>query len=342
MWSSDSESDNENARAVYRYRERINFVILTDGEFLERFRLNREQCETLLQDIGPAIANQTIRWYGLSPLQKLLIALHWFGNGGQYHGVCDMHGVSKMTVCRCVHEVVASVNEIKFDALIRWPDNTGNVVERFHNLAGFPEVCGIVDGTLINIDAPTNNEPTYVDRHGKHSINCMAVCGPDLKFYYISANWPGSVHDARVLRNSSLFRRMENGWRPHANAIILGDSAYPLREWLIPPTYDDPMNPAQTAFNRAHKRTRRIIENALGVLKEKFPCLNYLRVDPVFAANIFKCCATLCNITKNNEDDVELNGYDDEVDENNPRDNEPPPITGRARVQQLIDYFRIN
>ena len=65
--SKCSESDNENARAVYRYRERINFVILTEGEFVERFRLNREQCETLLQDIGPAIANQTIRWYGLSP-----------------------------------------------------------------------------------------------------------------------------------------------------------------------------------------------------------------------------------------------------------------------------------
>ncbi|KAG5896331.1 hypothetical protein JTB14_030534 [Gonioctena quinquepunctata] len=252
MWSSDSEGDNENAHAVYRFRERINFVILTDGEFVKRFRLHREHCETVLQDIGPAIANHTSRWYGLSPLQKLLIAMHWFGNGGQYHGVCDMPGVSKMTVCRCVHEVVAAVNEIEFDAIIRWPNNTANVVERFHNLAGFPEVCGAVDGTLINIDAPTNDETAYVDRHGKHSINCMAVCGPDLKFYYISANWPESVHDARVLRNSSLFRRMENGWRPHANAVILGDSAYPSREWLIPPTYDDPMNPAQTAFNRAH------------------------------------------------------------------------------------------
>lgn len=185
MSSSDSDSANENDRAVYRYRERINFVILTDGEFVERFRLSRQQCESLLQDIGPAIANITIRWYGLSPLQKLLIALHWSGNGGQYHGVCNMHGVSKITVCRCVHEVTAAVNEIKFDVLVRWPDNTANVIERFHNLAGFPEVCGAVDEILINIDAPTNNEPIYVDCHGKHSFNCMAVCGPDLRMVQI-------------------------------------------------------------------------------------------------------------------------------------------------------------
>lgn len=70
------------------------------------------------------------------------------------------------------------------------------------------------------------------------------------------------------------------------------------------------MNPAQTAFNRAHKWTRRIIETALRVVKEKCPSLNHVRVDPVFGANFLKCFSTLCNITKSN---VELNG-----DENNP------------------------
>ncbi|XP_050308057.1 putative nuclease HARBI1 [Anthonomus grandis grandis] len=116
------------------------------------------------------------------------------------------------------------------------------------------------------------------------------------------ANWPGSVHDARVLRNSNLFRRMENAWRPHPNLVILGDSAYPLKQWLIPPTSENPLNQAQQDFNRAHKRTRRVIENAFGILKEKFPCLNYLRVSPVFAANVFKYCATLCNISKGDGD----------------------------------------
>ena len=48
-------------------------------------------------------------------------------------------------------------------------------------------MCGAVDGTLIKIDAPTENEADFVDRHGKHSINCMAVCGPDMQFYPIDA-----------------------------------------------------------------------------------------------------------------------------------------------------------
>lgn len=37
----------------------------------------------------------------------------------------------------------------------------------------------------------------------------MLVCGPDYSFYYASARWPGSVHDNRVLRNSSLYQTWE-------------------------------------------------------------------------------------------------------------------------------------
>nr|CAI5840292.1 unnamed protein product [Callosobruchus analis] len=218
--STRKEKFHSHLPRQYRFNIRKDFAFLTDNEFNERFRLNRCQLENLLRDIGPRLANTTVRWYGLTPPQKTLIALHWLGNGGQYHGVCDMHGVSKMTVCRCVHDTVNAVNEIKFDEIVSWPHNMFDVVQRFYAIAGFPEVCGAVDGTLLTIDAPRINEPAYVDRHGKHSINCMAVCGPDLTFYYVSANWPGSVHDARVLRNSSLFRRMENGWRPHPNGIF--------------------------------------------------------------------------------------------------------------------------
>ena len=47
-----------------------------------------------------------------------------------------------------------------------------------------------MDGSLIPIDAPTENEAAYVDRHGDHSINTMMVCGPNMEFFYVSARWP--------------------------------------------------------------------------------------------------------------------------------------------------------
>uniref|UniRef100_A0A915CVR7 Transposase n=1 Tax=Ditylenchus dipsaci TaxID=166011 RepID=A0A915CVR7_9BILA len=37
----------------------------------------------------------------------------------------------------------------------------------------------------------------------------MAVAGPDYRFHFLSAKWPGSVNDARVLRNSAMAARFE-------------------------------------------------------------------------------------------------------------------------------------
>ncbi|KAJ8942709.1 hypothetical protein NQ314_009981 [Rhamnusium bicolor] len=84
--------------------------------------------------------------YGLQTMQKMLPAM--LGNGEQYHGICDMHGVSRMTVCRCVHKFVDAVNQIKFNEIISWPTDTLKVVQQFHEMTGMSEVCGTVDGIL--------------------------------------------------------------------------------------------------------------------------------------------------------------------------------------------------
>lgn len=114
---------------------------------------------------------------------------------------------------------------------------------------------------------------------------------------------------------------------------------------MIPSTYEYLLNPAQNAFNRAHKRTRRIIENAFEILKEKFPYLNYLRVNSVFAGNIFKCFVTLCNKSKLNHPYViNLPLDDDDVPANsllNPENEIPPAAGAQAKLQQFINHFRI-
>jgi hypothetical protein len=93
---------------------------------------------------------------------------------------------------------------------------------------------------------------------------------------------------------------MEQGWWPFPQLVLHGDSAYPLKEWLIAPKMNNLNEAKVQRFSRGHKSTRRFVENSIGIFKEKFPCLNHLRVrDPVFAANIFKCCVTLFLTRKN-------------------------------------------
>lgn len=165
------------------------------------------------------------------------------------------------------------------------------------------------------MDAPTDFEPAFVDRKGDHSINAMFVCGSNLQFFYVYADWPGSASDARVLRNSGLFHSLETGWRPYPRGILIGDSIYPLKCWLIPPIVNDVNSPEQRRFARAHKQTRRTIECAIGVMKEKFPCLNYLRLQPVFVFAVIKCCTALCNSSRFDNELVDHFVNIDQMDE---------------------------
>lgn len=98
--------------------------------------------------------------------------------------------------------------------------------------------------------------------------------------YAVDANWPGSVHDARVLRNTNVFAAFESRWRPFLGKVLLGDSVYPLKEWLISPSHQNPNDETEQLFNHKHKSTRRLIVYSNGILKERFPYLNHLRIQP--------------------------------------------------------------
>lgn len=62
--------------------------------------------------------------------------------------------------------------------------------------------------------------------------------------------------------------------------LILSDSGYALKRYLMVP-YLTPSNRAEENFNNALCRTRVTIEQAFGILKRRFPCLQI--------GNMLKC-----------------------------------------------------
>ena len=302
-YSTESDSDEESyiERRARKFRPRINYSRNDDFRFKQKFRLDKSAAEYVLQEIGRYLAHPTRRNAALSSEQQFLTALAWLGNGSQYHAVGRMHGVDRATVHRCVRNVCDLIVRELFGKEIRWPEeNPELIAQKFSTVSSvpFPNVAGLIDGSLIPMDAPKSHEEAYVDRKGRHSLNVLAVCGPNQEFYFLSAKWPGSVHDARVLRNSKLQEKWIEGWRPFPNAVILGDSGFPLSDWLIPPLTSGPRSLSTDRFLRAHKSTRRIVENAFSVWKELFPCLNYLRMEPLHAAKVIMATAVLHNIQK--------------------------------------------
>ncbi|KAK0148980.1 putative nuclease HARBI1 [Merluccius polli] len=108
----------------------------------------------------------------------------------------------------------------------------------------------------------------------------------------VEAKWPGSVHDARIYRESNLSNRLQRG---EFDGLLLGDRGYPCQPRLLTP-YPDPEPGPQQNFNRAHCRTRARVEMTIGLLKARFQCLRHLRVTPERACDIIVACVVLHNI----------------------------------------------
>uniref|UniRef100_A0A914CUZ7 Putative nuclease HARBI1 n=1 Tax=Acrobeloides nanus TaxID=290746 RepID=A0A914CUZ7_9BILA len=316
MDSSDSDEDLPRKRPKFNERKTYED---DPNTFRERYRFTHRLFDLLYEEVGDLLERVTGRNHALTGKQILLAALRFYASGHFYYSLGDTQGVSKNTICNAVKESTSAINK-RLIQHIGWPldqrelDGIGIQFQE-KSVPGIPNICGALDGCHVNIISPSENEAQYVNRHHDHSINTMAVCGPKMDFYFISARWPGSVNDARVLRNSDLFRTFQTGWRPFPNAILIGDNIYPTLNWLVPmvPGVQGP----RRQFYKNHTKTRSIIERSFGLWKNRFRCLQRIRVqEPVYACEIIKCTALLHNfmIRLRNDDENDDDDYLDEED----------------------------
>lgn len=106
----------------------------------------------------------------------------------------------------------------------------------------------------------------------------IGICDHKARFIDIFVGLPGRMHDARVFRQSEIFRRLTNNLLPSDHHII-GDAAYPLLVNLLTPYRDTGhLTRAQIIYNTKLSSIRSIIERTFGFIKTKFRRLNYLDI----------------------------------------------------------------
>ena len=95
-----------------------------------------------------------------------------------------------------------------------FPNTTTIVREKingFREKSNFPNVVGAIDGTHIYIRAPKVNHEDYFDFKRRYSFVVQGVVDASGSYLSVSTGFPGSMHDARVLRLSNLFPLAEGG-----------------------------------------------------------------------------------------------------------------------------------
>ena len=139
MNNSDSDSDSDVERGERHFKERVNFELL-ENEVVERFRVNEDIIDFLLEAIGDQLQHNTNRNCALSSRQQILLCLRFLAGNSYYNLMGDAHGVHKSTVCRTIRSVVTAINATIYNNLVRFPENHTAVHQQFFAMYNMPSV----------------------------------------------------------------------------------------------------------------------------------------------------------------------------------------------------------
>uniref|UniRef100_A0A3Q1AUI2 DDE Tnp4 domain-containing protein n=1 Tax=Amphiprion ocellaris TaxID=80972 RepID=A0A3Q1AUI2_AMPOC len=247
-----------------------DFIVpgFTNAQWVQNFRMSEETVDFLCIKLCPVMERQNTTYRDCVTLKKrVAIALWKLVTGSDYRSIGHLFGVSIMTVCR----------SFVLQQKCCWCQKK----------SGSPTKRGTEKWLSIL-------------RTGGWSHTTISTG----KFWNVSTGLPGSLHDARVLRLSILWELASRGnlFPPHIRNIgavtagyyILGDSAYPVQDWLLKSLYDTGrLTAEQHFFNQKFSRARVVVENAFGRLKGRWRCL-LKRNDydtQLVKSMVLTCCA---------------------------------------------------
>eukprot|EP00794_Sanderia_malayensis_P015586 gene15586-17159_t len=195
---------------------------------------------------------------------------------------------------------------------IVWPETEEQceqTIKKFETLSPLPNVFDAIDGTHVHILAPEDSTVDFFDRKQRCSIGIQGVCDGTLKFISVSAGFPGSMHDSRILRNTRLYQDAMDGKILQAplfklsrsislKPYLVGDAAYPINDWLIKPfAHSQNMPNAERLFNLSLSQARVSIERAFGIFKGRWRLLlGKVCLEPSYVADTVMACCVLHNI----------------------------------------------
>ena len=170
--------------------------------------------------------------------------------------------------------------------------NTSSTWSLRRYTAHIPTVAPNVDG-----------KADYFSRKQRYTISTQGLVGANLVFLDATTGFPGSCHDARNFRNTSLYTQAENEeilTKPEdviensrVRPLVLGDGAYPLLSWLIKPyNFGPPLTRSGKLFNKTLWSTRVTVERAFGIPQARWKCLLKRldnRIENVSAV-VIACC----------------------------------------------------
>ncbi|KAJ1150588.1 hypothetical protein NDU88_003378 [Pleurodeles waltl] len=280
------------------YRPLVDLSTMEERHVILTYRLDRATVLELCAQLEPDLMSPIRQPTGIPPQVQVLSVLHFLASGSFQTTVAISSGMSQAMFSKVLSRVLSALLK-HMRSYIVFPEvgDLPTVKGDFYALGHIPNIIGAIDGTHVALVPPHRIEQVYRNRRSYHSMNVQMVCLADQYISHVNAKFPGSVHDAYIMLNSSIPYVMEQLQRHRV--WLIGDSGYPNLSWLLTPVRN-PRTRAEERYNEAHGRTRRVIERTFGLLKARFRCLHMtggsLFYSPKKVCQIIVACCILHNL----------------------------------------------
>lgn len=216
---------------------------------------------------------------------QLYIALHglgFYGNGANLEQTRVKFGYSTGTIVNCRRRIYDALNDLK-DEYITWPDaeERQRLCEFVRAQHGYKSCFFLVDGTTHPLAfVPGYQRTSWYDRKKRYSMQALVTCDPHLRVIHLVVGWPGSTHDARVLRSADYMDPRNEREYFTGNEHGLGDAAFGLTRRAVP-NYKEPLAsiPENQRYNYLHASLRVRSEHCIGNVKGRFQGLREVRLN---------------------------------------------------------------
>ena len=285
------------------------------ASFTNFLRLPPAMFDEVLARVAPRITKKYTSFREpLEPGMKLALTLRHLASGNTYASMKFGWRVPHNTQSLVVREVCeAIIAEYVDEVLIcpSTPDGWRAIADNFLQRWNFPHTLGALDGKHVACRCPPKSGSQYFNYKGFYSIVLMALVDADYKFIWADVGGTGSASDAQIYNNSELKECAEDGSLgfpdpdplPNDNQDVpyffIGDDAFALRPSMMKPYCLRGLTNEQRIFNYRLSRARRVVENAFGILANRFQILlSTMQHHPSTVKLIVKTCLILHNLMR--------------------------------------------
>ncbi|CAH1979298.1 unnamed protein product [Acanthoscelides obtectus] len=249
--------------------------------------MDYDACQELLMLVKPLIEKKnTLFREAVSVEERLLATLRFLATGRSYEDLKFSCIISPQLLGRIIPEKCRAIYNCLRKKYLCFPSKEEEwlkVAEGFNNMWQFENCLGAVDGKHIAIKQPPGSGSYYYNYKGFFSVVLFAIVNANYEFTYVSCGTNGRISDGGVIKKTDFYNLLitdslklpqpvnMRGIQNKLPFVFIGDEAFSLlTNFMTPYRQTNSIGYEEKCFNYRLCRARRVVENAFGIMANRF------------------------------------------------------------------------